>query len=221
MLAFLLTISLLGTPGLGPLGHRANGLPDGSNPANYNILCLGDSITRGTFVATAYPDVLHTTAATPNRTWNAGEGNDTTPGILNRWNIYYKTGTWNAVAVLGGVNDAILDLSAAAIFANLQAVYDDAHARGFKVVALTMTPWDTFVVSNSPRQAVTVAVNTSIRNYVTAHSSNTFLVDLYVSMADGVDPAKLNATFDSGDHLHPNQAGANLIASGVKTALGL
>jgi lysophospholipase L1-like esterase len=196
----------------------------------YAIACIGDSITQGTGLGVAtvvnswpaklgesFSDSVHVVT-------NTGVGGTQTAYMKGVWqNALSQGGDWSAVAVLGGINDASVDVSASTIFANLQAIYDGAHAAGATVVAITIMPFKTATVVTwtSGRQTIIDTVNASIRTYVSNNSSNTVLVDAYALFGgQGGDPQLILTSLDSGDHLHPNQTGQNLIASSVKTALG-
>lgn len=128
------------------------------------------------------------------------------------------------VIVLAGINDidakAVLSDSAqhataAEVIAGLEALASRAHARGAKIYGGTLLPhaggrftWD----GAEPMRQV---VNAWVR------SAGAFdaVIDFDAALRDPAQPDRLNPLFDSGDHLHPNDAGHAAIAAAVDLAL--
>ena len=82
-----------------------------------------------------------------------------------------------------------------------------SHARGVRIFGATLTP-----ASLPPaRESVRQAVNAWIR------SSGAFdgVVDFDRALRDGAHPERLRAEFDSGDHIHPSDAGYAAMARAV------
>lgn len=140
------------------------------------------------------------------------------------------------VLVLEGVNDisasdTLTDpaqhATAAQIIDGMQTLIGRAHARGIKVWGATLLPYkDTVVPPNAGFQgpfytaageAKRQAVNEWIR---TAHAFDA-VVDFDRVMRDPVHPERLRGDFDSGDHLHPNDAGHKAVAAAIDTHLFL
>ena len=111
--------------------------------------------------------------------------------------------------VLGGINDIQQDSTAAAIEANLSAIYQDCRVAGIVPVPMTITPWAGYVNWTQARENVRLAVNSWIRGLGSP------LVDLETVVGDGNTPPALQAQYDSGDHLHPNAAGSQAIAAAI------
>lgn len=91
-----------------------------------------------------------------------------------------------------------------------------AHARNLKIVGATMLPMKGSTGFDTPEnQSVRDAVNRWIR-----HSGEYDAVaDLDRALASPTDAKKLRQAYDSGDHLHPNDAGAEAIAAVVAPLL--
>ncbi len=102
------------------------------------------------------------------------------------------------------------------IEAGLRALADRAHARGIRIWAGTLMPLagtKRFYSETVERQRQ--AVNAWIR------TSGAFdaVVDFDAALRDPLDPTRLNPGYDSGDHLHPNEAGYRVMAQQVDLRL--
>jgi lysophospholipase L1-like esterase len=86
-------------------------------------------------------------------------------------------------------------------------VIADAHAHGVRLLGATLTP-----ASLSPqRESIRVAVNQWIR------TSRAFdgVVDFDAALRDPAQPTELRRGFDSGDHIHPSDAGYAAMAEAI------
>lgn len=183
----------------------------------YAIVCIGDSITWGTNVANSWPAKIgQSFSDSVHVTYNAGTPGQLTAAMQAKWTNSLSPGSdWSAVVVLGGINDIDSGNTGASAFANLKVIYDDVRSRGLALVVITALPFKNYALYTGAKQTQLDALNTSIR----AYGNGSILVDGYALLGD-TDPTALKAAYDSGDGIHPNQTGANLIASSVKTALG-
>ncbi|KRE42546.1 SGNH/GDSL hydrolase family protein [Knoellia sp. Soil729] len=86
-----------------------------------------------------------------------------------------------------------------------------AHARGVCVVGGTITPWQGGGRWSSSREAIRGQVNEWIR------SSGEFdgVVDFDAAVRDPQHPARMLPAYDSGDHLHPGDAGYEAMGNAV------
>src|SRR6185295_18890195 len=88
---------------------------------------------------------------------------------------------------------------------------DAAHARGVRVIAGTLAPFegtDTPNYFSAEKERRRLAVNEWLR----AARQLDGLVDADAVLRDPAKPARLRAQFDSGDHLHPSAAGNAALA---------
>jgi lysophospholipase L1-like esterase len=177
---------------------------------------LGDSITAGSG-ETPWPTQLSTLHLPVGWTSdNYAVTSTTTTAHVAQW--YDNTPDYPTVVfVLGGVNDINTGRTAAQAFANLTYIYQSAQSVGVTVVALLNTPWENAAVWSAPEQVETDALNALIA----ASTDVDFVVDVYTALEDPGNPDAMLAAFDSGDGLHPSEAGAAMIATTVATALGL
>lgn len=93
-----------------------------------------------------------------------------------------------------------------------------AHRRGVRIIGVTLTPFrgalhgtplDNYF--NADKDALRRSLNTWIRE------SGAFdaVLDFDLLAKDREDPSRLNPAFDSGDHLHPGDAGNRLLANAI------
>ena len=122
--------------------------------------------------------------------------------------------------VFGGVNDLYSDLTAGRtvekISRDLAAMYQAAHERGMRVVAITVAPWGGFSrYYNARRGAATLALNDWIRRQLDSGGVDN-VVDAYALLSCG-DPERLcegyRAPFRDGLHFGP--AGHRVLAQAL------
>lgn len=88
-----------------------------------------------------------------------------------------------------------------------QRLVAQAHQRGIRIYGATLTP----AALPAEREAIRTAVNNSIR------SSRAFdgVIDFDRALRDPDHPDKLQRRYDSGDHIHPSDAGYAAMAEAV------
>ncbi|QCX78005.1 GDSL-like Lipase/Acylhydrolase [Streptomyces sp. YIM 121038] len=86
-----------------------------------------------------------------------------------------------------------------------------AHAKGLKVVGATLVPFGGSDHYGERAAAVSDAFNTWVR---TSGAYDGY-VDFDQALADPADPERIRPAYDSGDHLHPNDAGYRAMARAV------
>jgi lysophospholipase L1-like esterase len=207
--------------------------PDGAGA----IVAFGDSITDG-FSTTpdthrAWPALLAARLQDAPATahWsvvNAGiSGNRVRRDLIGRSalarfdrDVLARAGTrW--VLLFEGINDITWSAlprapddqrtTAAALIEALGQLVDRAHARGLKVMGATLTPMAGLWLYNADTEAMRQTVNAWIR------SSGRFdaVVDFDAVTRDPDRPERLRPEFDSGDHIHPNDAGNAAMADAI------
>ncbi|MBV9806431.1 MAG: SGNH/GDSL hydrolase family protein [Solirubrobacterales bacterium] len=204
------------------------------------VVTLGDSITDG-YQSTLdanhrWPDVLAGRLAQTN--WpirgviNEGiDGNE----ILHDYNCC--GGNPNAqlrfdsdVLAQDGVRDVILlegindighhgpEITAARIIQGMKHLIERAHHAGLRIIGGTLTPFENaaFAGYYDPAKELTrEAVNQWIR---TSHAFDG-VVDFDRVVRDPADPHRILPAYDSGDHLHPNDAGYRAMGNAVPLSL--
>lgn len=217
---------------------------DGIDVANarngFAIIALGDSITDGAHSTlngnNRWPDVLarrlqaesglqHVGVLNEgiggNRVLNDGYG----PSALARLDrdVLAQNGA-KYVIVLESINDIGRlhrlsapedNVTAQQLEAGLKQIANAAHDHGMKIFGATLTPYGGAGYYSPKGEQVREAVNTWIRQ------SGTFdaVIDFDKITRDPQNPNQFNPLYDSGDHLHPNDAGYNAMGKGVDLAL--
>jgi len=214
-----------------------SGIDVSGGPATATIVTFGDSITDGA-LSTAdanhrWPDILAERLRAAGKTGfavaNAGiSGNrllatGAGPAALARFDrdVLSVPGV-RYVVVLEGVNDignptarkAILPLPKDIIGAYRQMIAR-AHDRGVKVIGATVLPYKGAGYYSEEGDAVRQAVNDWIRE--PGHFDG--VIDFDRAMGDKADPKTMAAAYDSGDKLHPGDAGYKAMAEAVDLAL--
>ena len=104
-------------------------------------------------------------------------------------------------------------VTARQIINGCQQLIARAHRAGERITGGTITPFggDTNGYDNPPNQTKRQAVNDWIR------TSGAFddVVDFDAAVRDPAHPDRMRPAFDSGDHLHPNDAGYRAMAAAV------
>jgi lysophospholipase L1-like esterase len=124
--------------------------------------------------------------------------------------VFAQTGV-RTVILLEGVNDIGFNASAADIIAGYQQVIALTHARGLRILGGTITPFGGSFLGDPARIATRNAVNSWVR---TSHAFDG-VIDFAKAAASRTDAESLDPRFDSGDHLHPNDAGCQAMADAI------
>ncbi|MEG0194362.1 MAG: SGNH/GDSL hydrolase family protein [Stenotrophomonas sp.] len=133
-----------------------------------------------------------------------------------------------SVIVLIGINDISWPGTAFArdetrpTLAELQAGYrelaDRAHARGLRILGATLTPFAA-ALPGTPLDDYYAPDKDALRQQLNAwlRTDSPFdgVIDLDVALRDPADPSRMAAAHDSGDHLHPGDAGNRAMAEAV------
>ena len=103
------------------------------------------------------------------------------------------------------------DVTAAQIIAGYRQVITRAHLHGLRVLGGTLTPFRGAAYWSPAAETERETVNRFIRN------SGEFdgVVDFATAIADPAHPLRMAPGYDSGDHLHPNDAGYAAMAAAV------
>ena len=206
--------------------HYVTGV-DVFGPAQGTVVTLGDSITDG-YGST--PDANHRwpnylaerlkqrygvsdAGISANRLLlDGGAGGEAAikrldEDVLSRTNV-------RSMIVLLGVNDIQQDphqLDPTKIEGALQDVATRAHAKGIRTIAATILPFKGWGVWTPQLETVRQAVNQWIR---TSHVYDT-VVDFDQVVRDPADPQRMLPAYDCGDHLHPGDAGYQVMANAI------
>lgn len=121
--------------------------------------------------------------------------------------------TW--LVVLEGINDiagaTAVDGTDRALIDAYGQVIQRAHDRGIRVMGATLTPFAGYEAFSPPRERLRRSVNAWIRDAGAFDA----VVDFDAVAADPSRPARLRPGYDSGDHLHLNDAGYRALGDAV------
>jgi lysophospholipase L1-like esterase len=199
------------------------------------LVTFGDSITDGAR-STAdtnnrWPDELARRLATRKgpavAVLNAGISGNRVLGdgagvsALARFDrdVLMQTGV-SHVVVLEGINDIGIgrnnaNPTAADLIAGHQQLIERAHAQGLKIYGATLTPFEGAPYYTPEGEAKRKALNEWIRT----SKAYDGVIDFDMIARDPSAPLRFLPAYDSGDHLHPNDAGYKAMGDAVELAL--
>jgi lysophospholipase L1-like esterase len=218
-------------------------------PGAGTIVALGDSITDGSNTTAdtnrRWPDVLarRLQSGLPDVRFgivNRGIGGNRLLRDPGEWPPFGRavlarfdrdvlaTAGVRHVVLLVGINDighpgtgsmpAADGPTADDLIAGYRQVIARARTHGIAIHGATLTPFEGTVFPGyytAPKEAVRQAVNRWIRDGGEFDS----VIDFDRALRDPAQPSRLLAKYDSGDHLHPNDAGMAAMAEAVPLAL--
>jgi len=220
--------------------YLLKGVDVDAGPGAFNIATLGDSITDGAKATVdgnaRWPNILanrlQANAKTAkigvidegisgNRLLNEGAG----PSSLTRLDrdVLAQSGTKYLIVLIGindigrtakprGPDDGITSNQ---LIWGLQQIVERAHARGIKVFGATLTPFAGAGYQDAQGLKMVEAENNFIR------TSGVFdgVVDFNKTIRDPAKPDTFLPIYDSGDHLHPNDAGYKAMGDSIDLKL--
>jgi lysophospholipase L1-like esterase len=97
----------------------------------------------------------------------------------------------------------------------LQQIAARAHARGFRVIASTLNPFGGAAYYNSAGEQMRRTVNA----FMLTSPAFDGIIDFDQPLRDPAHPENLLPAYDSGDHLHPNDAGYKAMGESINLKL--
>jgi lysophospholipase L1-like esterase len=128
------------------------------------------------------------------------------------------------IIVMLGINDigfsnlpgqADQAVTADDVIAGQKQFIERAHVRGLKVLGATLLPFDGAMYYSADAEAKRTAVNSWIRT----GGAYDGVIDFDTAVRDPQNPTKIQAALDSGDHLHPNDAGYKVMGDAIDLLL--
>ena len=204
------------------------------------VVCFGDSITDGA-LSTAnanarWPDVLAKRLHDSGKTnklavLNEGIGGNrvllenTGPAALARFDrdVLALAGA-KYLILLEGINDIGTafnpnhpgqPITADDLIAGFKQLAERAHTHGIKVFAATLTPYVGAGYSSPQGESVRKAFNEWIRTNKDLDGA----IDFEKATRDSANPDIFTAGADSGDHLHPKDAGYKMMGDAIDLSL--
>jgi lysophospholipase L1-like esterase len=201
------------------------------------VVTFGDSITDGTNSTTdadhRWPDFLaaRLAASHDDDTGVVDEGiagnrllhDIIGPNALARFDRdVLATPGVRFMTVLLGINDigfasffTTQAVTAGDIIAAHRQLIARAHSRGIRAYGATLTPFKGAGYYSVAGEVARQAVNTWIRT----SGEYDAVIDFEAAVRDPADPSQILAAFNSGDHLHPNDAGYQAMANAIDLRL--
>lgn len=198
------------------------------------IVNLGDSITSGfadtssfidnhygnlAVLVDSYPFVLgHMFGYTYQ---NMGISGNTTTQMAARFTTDVLNLNPRVVVIMGGINDIVSGSTNAVILANFTTMLNAAVAAGIRPIVTSVMPARNGAGITNAMMQQRDLLNSSLHTLVTSAPYNGSFVNLDSSMGTffpGGDPGNLwalQASYDSGDGVHPNPNGDAIIAGNV------
>ena len=133
--------------------------------------------------------------------------------------VLMQTGVTHVV-VMEGINDIGIarnnpSPSADDLIAGHKQLIDRAHARGLKIYGATLTPYEGAAYYSPEGEAKRQALN----NWIRTSKAYDGVIDFDMVTRDPAAPTRFLPAFDSGDHLHPGDAGYKAMGDAVDLAL--
>ena len=131
----------------------------------------------------------------------------------------------NDIAFPGSLTPIGEAVNAESVIAGYRQLIARAHQRGIRIIGTTNPPFENSFLDLGPPAPITfyTAKKESVRQKVNEWilSSGEFdgVVDLDAVLRDPSHPRRLLPSYDSGDHLHPNNAGAHAEGDAIPLAL--
>ncbi|AXB44582.1 SGNH/GDSL hydrolase family protein [Amycolatopsis albispora] len=206
-------------------------------PGKSAVVAFGDSITEGALSTVdadnRYPDELAERLGGKRPVLNTGIGGNR---VLTDSNCLGEKATARferdvvaqpgvrSVIVLEGINDIGMSafppddclgptpwVSAAELIAGHRELIKQAKAAGIRVIGGTLTPFKGSFYFSEEREAVRDEVN----HWIRTSGEYDAVVDFDRALADPADEDLMLAAYDSGDRLHPNDAGYHAMAAAI------
>ena len=133
--------------------------------------------------------------------------------------VLMQTGVTHVV-VMEGINDIGIARnsptpSADDLIAGHKQLIERAHARGLKIYGATLTPYEGAAYYSPEGEAKRQALN----NWIRTSKAYDGVIDFDMVTRDPAAPTKFLPAYDSGDHLHPGDAGYKAMGDAVDLAL--
>jgi lysophospholipase L1-like esterase len=130
------------------------------------------------------------------------------------------------VIVLEGINDIGsndqpgMSVTADELIAGYRQLIPRAHSQGLYIYGGTLTPfhgsvYDPLTAPRPDREQLRQTVN----NWIRASGEFDAVIDFDAVLRDPAAPAQLSAAYDSGDHIHPSDAGYQAIGNAISLSL--
>jgi lysophospholipase L1-like esterase len=144
-----------------------------------------------------------------------GPGPGQNPPALDRLDrdVFGQTGV-RTVIMLEGINDLSGGAPADRVMAGIKEVVDRAHAHNLRIAGGTILPFKD-ADSGGNWTAAKEQWRQTVNAFIRSEAGFDAVIDFAGAVQDPADPARMLPAFDSGDHLHPNEAGFEAMANAI------
>ncbi|MDN6029531.1 MAG: SGNH/GDSL hydrolase family protein [Lactococcus plantarum] len=119
------------------------------------------------------------------------------------------------ILLLEGINDINTGASANKIIEGYKKIINQAHTSGVRVIAVTIPPFKVYPTWSVKKEKVRQKVN----HWILTSGAFDGTVDFSKVLVASGNLEELNPSYDSGDHLHPNNAGYKAMGNAVNLSL--
>jgi lysophospholipase L1-like esterase len=105
------------------------------------------------------------------------------------------------------------------LIAGMKQLIERAHDRGIRVFGATQTPFGSATVIPGIFSAEKEAQRKALNQWIRSSHAFDAVIDFEKVVLDPANPEKIRPAFDSGDHIHPNDAGYEAMANAIDISL--
>jgi lysophospholipase L1-like esterase len=132
----------------------------------------------------------------------------------------------NDIAFPGSLTPASESIKAESIIAGYRQLIARAHSRGIRIIGTTNSPFEnSYLDLKPPAPPITFytpdkeSVREKVNAWILGSGEFDGVVDLDAVLRDPSHPTQLLPSYDSGDHLHPNNAGCRAEGTAIPLSL--
>lgn len=216
MFLFLSSVEVTNSAATGVIATIGNSITDGAQSSRNSNSRWPNELARRLVASREPLKGVANAGISGNRVLSFGTG----PSALARFDrdVLMVPGVTHVI-VLEGINDignsVATKISADDIIYGLHQLADRAHDRGLVVFGATLTPAGPRPNFTPELEAKRQAVNAFIRNNGVFDG----VIDFDAVTRDPTDPTRFLPAYDSGDHLHPGDAGYKAMGDAIDLAL--
>jgi lysophospholipase L1-like esterase len=112
------------------------------------------------------------------------------------------------------------NVSATQIISGYEQIIGLVHARGLEIFGGTITPFkDALIMPGAYWSPAAEVKREAVNNWIRTSHAFDGVIDFAEAVQDPLDPLYLNPAYNSGDNLHPNDAGYEAMANAINLAL--
>jgi lysophospholipase L1-like esterase len=112
------------------------------------------------------------------------------------------------------------NVSATQIISGYEQIIGLVHARGLEIFGGTITPFkDALIMPGAYWSPAAEVKREAVNNWIRTSHAFDGVIDFAEAVQDPLDPLYLNPAYNSGDNLHPNDAGYEAMANAINLEL--